>query len=363
MEGEAKYGGWSGKWRQGGMNWKAHFLTSLKIAGAAVIAIALAGELGLKYSASAGIITVLSIRNTKRETFRSAANRGLAFLCAAAVGALCFWVSDYALWGFAVYLMIFAMICLGAGWQEAIAMDSVLMTHFLAERNMGFEMLSNEALLFCIGTGIGILVNLHLRRKDEEFERLAQEADTRMKEILNGMSCWLIDKNGKACDTESFLRLEEALKEAKLCAAKNYNNAVFHRETYELDYMKMRERQSVILREIHESMKNLSKYEGLCGEESGESARDNAYGGKENGLPEQAQQVGALLGRIEQDYHRDNTVVGLLEKLRMLMVHMKEEPLPASREEFEARAILFYILMQIGNFLEVKRDFIRDSVS
>ena len=48
--------------------WKTQFVKSLKIAAAAVASIAIAGELGLQYSATAGIITVLSIQNTKRET-------------------------------------------------------------------------------------------------------------------------------------------------------------------------------------------------------------------------------------------------------------------------------------------------------
>lgn len=51
-------------------------IKSIKIALATVLAIAIAGELGLNYSATAGIITVLSIQNTKRETLKSACNRG-----------------------------------------------------------------------------------------------------------------------------------------------------------------------------------------------------------------------------------------------------------------------------------------------
>ncbi len=60
-------------------NMKPGAVKSLKIALAALAAIAIAGELGLKYSATAGIITVLSIQNTKRETLKSARNRALAF--------------------------------------------------------------------------------------------------------------------------------------------------------------------------------------------------------------------------------------------------------------------------------------------
>jgi len=315
------------------MNWKARFLTSLKIAAAAVASIAIAGELGLKYSATAGIITVLSIQNTKRETLRSAANRGLAFLCAVVSCAVCFRVSGYTLWGFAVYLLVFSMVCLCAGWREAIAMDSVLVTHFLTEQSMMPGMLANEALLFLIGAGMGILVNLHLHRKDEEFARLAAEADDRIRGILRWMSGRLHGQEGSGCSPDCFRSLERALEEAALCAARNYNNTVTDRDTYELDYMKMRERQSVILREIFENILRMEQ------------------------LPIQAGQVAEMLAKIERDYHRDNTVEGLLRELEELLARMKEERLPVNREEFEARAILFYILMQIRTFLEVKRGF------
>ena len=77
---------------------RLQLIKSLKIAAAAAIAIGLAGELGLKYSATAGIITVLSIQNTKRETLKSAGNRWLAFLCALALSKLSFTLLIYALW-------------------------------------------------------------------------------------------------------------------------------------------------------------------------------------------------------------------------------------------------------------------------
>ena len=40
------------------------------------------------------------------------------------------------------------------------------------------------------------------------------------------------------------------------------------------------------------------------------------------------------------------------------LLFRKAEELPESREEFEARAILFYILMQLKNLLEAKREFV-----
>ena len=87
---------------------KEHLLKSFKIAVAALLSIFIAGELGLEYSATAGIITVLSIGRTKRETFRSAANRGMAYICALVLAFVCFKLLGYTLPGFALYLFLFA---------------------------------------------------------------------------------------------------------------------------------------------------------------------------------------------------------------------------------------------------------------
>ena len=319
--------------------WKPQLIKSRKIAIAAIAAIAVAGELGLMYSATAGIITVLSIQNTKKETFKSAGRRGLAFLCALVLSALCFTLIGFNLWAFAIYLLVFSLLCLIAGWGEAIAMDSVLVTHLLSEQSIAPDILWNEVLLFLIGTGFGILVNLHLHRKEKEFQKLADEVDSQIKGILHRMSCWLPREDKTEYGPGCFDKLEKALEEAKLCAAANYNNVVLHGSTYELDYIEMREQQSVILKEIYGNIKSI------------------AY------LPEQAEQVAELLGQIEQDYHRDNTVEKLLKELDSLLLRMKEQELPGSRDEFEARAILFYILMQIQNFLELKWNFMKREVN
>lgn len=316
------------------IDWKKQINRGLKIAVAAMLAIVIAGELGLKYSPTAGIITVLSIQNTKRDTLKTARNRGLAFVCALLLSAGCYFLLGYTLWAFALYLFLFAFLCLCFGWPEAIAMDSVLITHFLAEKSMSPSLLWNEILLFAIGTGMGIVINLHLHKKEAEFDRLAAEADEQIKGILHRMSLWLPREDKSEYGSDCFQKLQQALEAAKLCAAANYNNALWKQDTYELDYIQMREQQSILLQEIYVNIKNIEH------------------------LPKQAARVAEFLGEVEKSYHRENTVEGLLNALEKLFGEMKEQALPENRQEFETRAILFYMLMQIKNLLEIKREFI-----
>lgn len=313
--------------------WKVHLLKSLKIAVSALLSIFIAGELGLESSATAGIITVLSIQKTKRETVRSAVNRIVAYGCALVLAAICFRVLGFSLPAFAVYLFLFAFLCMAAGWQEAITTDSVLISHFLQEGNMGAAMLVNETLLLVIGAGMGILVNLHLHSKEADFEKLADEVDKQIKEILRKMAELLPQLQKESDECSCFSRLEESLRQAKLCAVANYNNSFFRKDTYQLDYLRMREQQTVVLKGIYQNIRRI------------------VY------LPEQAVAVAALFADVEQAYHKENTVTELLERLGALLEEMKQEKLPQSREEFEARAILFYILVQMEELLMIKRRF------
>lgn len=313
------------------------FGKSIKIALAALLAILIAAELGLQSTATAGIITILSIGNTKRETLRSALNRGVAFLCALVLSGVCFYVAGFSIWAFAVYLFLFALLCLLAGWGEAIAMDSVLISHFLAAGNMGTELLVNELLLFAIGTGMGIAVNLHLHPKADEYDRLAEEVDRQIRGILRRMAEWLQREDKTAYNADCFVQLKDTLEEAARCAIANHKNSFLDKYKYGPEYIAMREQQYYVLREIYDNIIRI------------------------HSLPMTIRQVAGILERIEEDFHRDNNVQALLLELEQLLEDMKTKPLPESREEFEDRAILFYILKQLERFLELKHDYCKAS--
>ena len=68
----------------------SRLLKILKIAVGSMLAMAAAQALGLRYSSSAGVITLLSIQDTKRETIRVTGRRFLAFLAAMVLGPVSF---------------------------------------------------------------------------------------------------------------------------------------------------------------------------------------------------------------------------------------------------------------------------------
>lgn len=316
-------------------NRKETWMKAAKITGGAILAIVIAALAGLRYSTSAGIITILTIQNTKRETLQTALGRTLAFGCALVLSAICWNWIGFTIPAFGVYLLLFSFLCLAAGWTAAIAMDSVLITHFLTEKAMTPELIVNEVLLFAIGTGIGILLNLHLHPKAALWKSRMDEADETIRGIILRMAERVRSLDRSNYDGSCFQVLQKQLQEARSLAVANIDNSFPASSGRELDYTEMRMAQSLVLKHIYQSIRMLSY------------------------LPDQAEKVGKFLEQTGRQYDSGNDGQQLIAQLHTLLKEMKKEPLPKEREEFESRAVLFYILKQLEGLLLLKQEYAR----
>ena len=323
---------------------KPDYVKVIKIAVGAGLAIVLAERMGLRYSASAGVITLLSIQDTKKETIRVVARRLLSFVMALAISAVGFSVFGYGPLAVCVFLLFFSAACMAFGMQEGISVNTVLMTHFLAERSMTGANIANELGLLAVGAGIGVILNLYSPGKVHLIRTSQRRIESHMKEILRKMAGQLTTgKGGDAglADGEPPLRslleeLDTELKQGEKSAYEDMENKLLTETRYYLRYMNMRRTQAFVLGRIEGELKHLGE------------------------LPSQAQPIAELMERISGGFHEYNNAVGLLEALDAVKEAMREQPLPELREEFENRAVLFQILLELEQFLEIKKKFVEE---
>jgi len=309
-------------------------LNALKITAAAVLAAALAAFCHLDFSVSAGIIAILSIQPTKKETLWTAASRFAAFVCAVGIAFLCFSLLGYNLPAFGVYLFFFIGLCLRFGWNSAMAMDSVLITHFLTTQDFSLSMAVNEFLLFVIGVSAGILVNLSLRKDTRGIERLKADTDNQIRKILSRMSERVLTNDLTDYNGDCFQELWDDLGRARNLAETNFGNALSGTDVvYDKEYLSMRTDQCHVLYEMYKEVRHL------------------------NTTPVQAQKISSFLRKVSEEYDQNNTVEGLLKDLKILDDGMKQEPMPQSRAEFEDRARLFSLIGLLEEFLRIKNEF------
>ena len=135
-------------------------LKLIKIAIGSAVSIFLADILGLGYSTAAGIITLLTIQDTVRETMIISVKRAGAFLLATVLACIVFQLGGYHVFSYGIFLFLFIACCIPLHLGDAVSINAVLATHYLLEKNMSPALIGNEALLLFIGSGIGHLRNL-----------------------------------------------------------------------------------------------------------------------------------------------------------------------------------------------------------
>lgn len=308
-------------------------VNSTKIIIAAILAIKLAQLLKLEFAISAGIVAILTIQPTKKETLSTALGRLYAFIVALVIAYVSFSMIGYNVTAFFVYLFFFILACQIFKWYSAMAMNSVLISHFVTLGSMDSMALRNEILIFTIGVGIGIAANLHLRKKKDVIEGLKHDTDVQIVKIVKRMSERILDKDLSDYNGECFQVLNRQLAEAQQIAELNYKNQFQSNDIYDQEYFEMRDRQRHVLYEMYKDVQRL------------------------NGTPETAKKISDFLREMATVFDENNNAISLMEQLQEMNCYMKSQPLPMSREEFEDRARLFSMMCNLEEFLQIKIEF------
>lgn len=308
-------------------------LKLIKIAVGSAAAIFLADLLGLRYSTSAGIITLLTIQNTSRETIIISAKRICAFLLATALAYGVFQLIGYSVFSYGIFLFLFIAGCGPLRLGTAASTNAVLVTHYLLERNMGLASIGNEALLLLIGAGIGTLLNLYMPGKGREIRMMQYRLEEDLRAVLLRMSEYIGKEDRSDYTGSCFDKLQEDIDAGKKQAYAYMNNTFFQESKYFIDYMNMREQQTVVLRDIYKKIKSMCTV-----------------------LP-QTRQVAGLLYETAVTFGESNNARELLAKREETLMRMKDSELPATRQEFEDRAVLYGILTDLAYFLQLKKEF------
>ncbi|MCI5519813.1 MAG: aromatic acid exporter family protein [Treponema sp.] len=312
---------------------KSIITNTIKITLAAVLAILCAQALQLDFAVSAGIVAILSVQPTKKETLRTALARLLAFAVALVISITLLNFLGFTVPVFFLYLLLFILVCQWRKWISAMAMDSVLISHFLSFGKTGLPEIKNEVLLFLLGVGFGILVNLILHKKTDYIEELKNKTDEQIKLALHRMALRIQNPDLADYDGSCFSSLNKSLFTAKKQAEENYNNQFSKKDTFDTLYLEMREKQTKILYEMYKAARNLQA------------------------IPPTAGLLSDFLEKVSNEYHKDNDVKALLEELALIHNKMKSLPLPQARSEFEDRANLFILMERLKEFLQIKHDF------
>lgn len=308
-------------------------LRTFKTAVGSTLAIIMAGSLGLKYASAAGIITILSVHNTKKTSITLAMQRIESTILALFISGLLFLTFGYNPIVFGVYLMIFIPLTAILKITDGIVVSSVLVTHLLVEKSVSLALIKNELLLMTIGAGIGIILNIYMPKIEGKIKENQNDIEEYMKKILFQMAYSLRNQSVHIEEEKVFNDLDNKLNEGTERAYRNLNNYIINEVKYYVQYMEMRTLQYEILKYMR--MHFVKFYMNF----------------------QQTEMVAAFTEKVALNFGEYNTAEVLLEELKRVMEACKIQELPKSREEFENRAMLFQFLNDMEYLLEVKKNF------
>lgn len=316
--------------------YKKIILLSLKIGFGSAIAILIATFFNLDHPTSAGTVTLLSLLTTKWGTLKLSIRRVTTFFLTVC---LCFiffqcipshWVA------FGIVLACITAYTEKMKIQNTLSVNSLITVHYLMNLDFSYHFMMNEFYLVLIGAIIAFTLNLfhdysgdeaHLNAEMRYTEEKIQELLGRIVEYMHSMetqtSIW---KDLEDLSNQIDVYIQHAIEYQE--------NTFTSLPAYYIHYFEMRKFQCQIIHMLHYEIRAIRN------------------------MPKQAEIISSYITSLIPFVTETNVPEIQIEMLHTVLDKFREEDLPKTQEEFESRAILYHILMDLEDFLIVKKDFI-----
>lgn len=319
-------------------HWRRWLLYSLKIAVGSSLAIFIAHSIGLQFATQAGVICVFSMLATAKDTFKISFVRLISYVVTAIGAAVAFYCfkSEWLSYGFYIFLTMFFAEMMG--WQAALAANVVAGTHFFSIDVFTMDVVVNEFFIICLGQIVAILFNV-VHYSDEqrnELRKAISDIQSKMQGLLLGTVDY-IESEGKSDLVWAEINETMDLLEHYIVKSAEYEGNNFDGDAgYFVRYFEMRRNQLMVIHNLHGELRRMKE------------------------MPVQAHIIATYIAYMSEYVTELNVPTKQLEYMEDLFKQMENEPLPVSRVEFESRACLYHVLMDLEDFLLIKQAYLEE---
>lgn len=305
--------------------------TTIKLVIVAIISALIAYFLGIKNFVLVGVIGLLSVSITKKDSIYNGIKRYLDVLFALALSTIL-----YGVLGFEYYVLVLFLILFVLG-SYLLKIDVGLVPSIVLANNVFFNQTFSLALFFegiliiTIGTGVALLISIIYPEKwNNVIKNNLNKLDQMIKDHLFMLSILLKQTGNKSIFLEHHKILNSEINKCIKEVETADKNIIFDNDHAYLIYTYMRKNQVDLINTMYKNIEKLNffhNYQLL---------------------------IGKYIEELIIDIGNDNKAKYQINKLNELRGQFKNFSLPQTREEFETRAILFGMLNDIENFLQVK---------
>ncbi|MCD8131272.1 MAG: aromatic acid exporter family protein [Lachnospiraceae bacterium] len=312
------------------------FLKAAKISVGSGIAIFIAILLGLDYEVSAGTIALLTLVTTKWGTIRLSLYRLITLVISIVLAVAIFSCIGNEWLAFGIYVFCVVFICEVFGWAATVSVNAVIGAHLLTSLDFSARFIYNEVMLVLIGVSVAIVLNLihNYKRYEKELIESMRKTEARLQELLEELAVYLRGREALGGVWENVQGLEEQIGRYYEEAKEYQENTFASHPGYYMEYFVMRRHQCAILGNLYHSISQIRS------------------------MPTQAGKIADYLVYLKDYVVEKNAPEEQIERLHQVFRSMEKEPMPVSREEFESRAILYHVLLELEEFLNCKKGFV-----
>lgn len=305
--------------------------TTIKTSIAATLSLLVAQALGLKFSSSAGIITILDIFETRKATLKGGLKRTLSAIIALVLGILVFEIFDYKTWAFAIYLLLFVPISFLLKIELGLGPSSVVVTHLLSYGEINSSIIFNELGLIIIGTGFAMLTNLYAPESQDELKKWIEDIDGDIKDILIFFGDTLVNNLDVKIYEGKIKKLEDDITKALNLAIIENDNRIENSKNL-LIGLSHREREKELLMEMYDDLKSIPK-EYADGKLISDLMIDTANNLSDNG-----------------------DMVKVKKRIEFLEEHFHMMELPETHEDFIIRSSIYQVFRSLNQFIDISKN-------
>ena len=307
---------------------KHTWIQVLKIGIGSAIAIFIAEMLGLAYATSAGIVTLLTIQNTRKDTFHLALKRIVSFGVTMSIAYVCVNLISIQFISFGIFMLLLVGISYYLDWNGAISVNAVIGTHIIfMEQNLDVRLVVNEAAMVLIGIIIAIICNMKMPSKEEELQMDIAHIDIYMDANLMSIADHLCSHSKLNKDRKHLASLLDHISSAIEKAYANRNNTLRSHSDYYIDYLNFRKEQCEILLHVYYIVSH------------------------HDFVVEEAKIVADVIREVAGHLHVQKEIEAVMHKIDKVAQGIIHGDMPKDHKEFESKAILYQLLYELREFL------------
>ncbi len=303
---------------------------TLKMSIGFAAAVFIAEVFNLDFSVSAGIITILNMLDSKKESARVAWRRLYSSAAGLLLAVIIFTLLGYTTLNLGVFLLFFIPLADRLKAKEGIIVNTVLASHLLSYHTISTQILLNEFTLVIIGAVTALIMNLHMPDQEKQLKDLQAQVEQKIRAMLWTMSLNMRNLCTIHDEEPSLIDLENLIRDAKKQSYTYMNNYFLSENSYYLEYFQMRQAQLYRLMYMREHLDMVFVNQG------------------------EAMILSEFTGLLAYEYDEGNDGLILRDKLIKIRSDFQSSELPQSRIEFENRAALFQYLNDLDEFIALK---------